>query len=164
DRCLSLPLLPGAALSRDQSAGLSDHPFLHGTSRRHIGVVEFVLRLVEVPAKLRESQPHLVRCLRDHAVTASTDSNRSRAAAPCCGTTPFPRAFNCWLRVSPMAGSVTWPAGKPMRNSTNSGDKRGLPFGPGSVGAGAALQRTRSHRSIASAYSPHLYATSFGKD
>src|SRR5699024_12475475 len=50
-----------------------------------------------------------------HAGTASTDISHSRAAAPWAGTTPFPRALSCWLRVSPIARSEERRVGKEGR-------------------------------------------------
>lgn len=76
------------------------------------------------------------------------------AACACGGQTPLPSIFSCWVRVNPISGLVTQPAGSPIIHSTNAAFRRGLPLLFSSVGAGAG-PTIRSQRRTAGAYLPH---------
>jgi hypothetical protein len=81
------------------------------------------------------------------------------AAAACCGHTPLPTIRNWSFLEIPIAGSVTQPAGQPINHSENAALNRGLPFLPGSVGAGAGPTMF-SQRRMAGSYLPQLEAIS----
>ncbi len=85
-------------------------------------------------------------------------SNRLVASAAWAGTTPLPSALSMSLRL--ILTPVTWPPGRPMSHSQNFGDSLCPPLGPASVGGGATLPRTISHRRIAGAYCPQFVSPS----
>ena len=66
----------------------------------------------------------------------------------------MPMMRNWSLRLMPIAGSVTHPAGQPIIQLLNSGLSRGFPLRFGSVGAGAG-PTICFQRAIAGAYLPH---------